>query len=222
MNQGGLTPELVTKMKPSAEKPQNNRGQRAAEATGQEESGGEMFGDSRTMGPGAAGPLFWVSCLPLKVRNRAFSTFQPKRAKATQNPSLINVLSSPPSIAAPPPQLLSAPGQCVGTQTHRFPSHHLDGVPLVVGIVQHADTHTHMRRQDTHVLRRLTGLPAQGHSWGLGGSGAPLLVLLLIESHVAYNDPGHFLGLMASRINGPQRHPGLLGTRKPHTSVAIT
>lgn len=94
----------------------------------------------------------------------------------------------------------------------------------VCACVRASWTHTdiHMQRPDAHLLPRDPGLPAEGHSQGLGGGDAALLASPLGESHVASNDPGHFPGLMASGINGAQRHPGPLANRKPHTSVAVT
>ena len=155
------------------------------------------------------------SRLSLELGNSPFS-LTPRKGQATQNPFLIDSSCPRPPDAAVPPSQGCAWGPGVPVSLSLFGLWSLLCV-CAPCMYTHTHTHTHANTRHPRLPRRSSS--SEGHSSGLE---APLVVSLLVESHTACNDPGHFLGLMASRINGPQRHPGPLGTRKPHTSVAIT
>ena len=153
--------------------------------------------------------------LSLELGDSPFS-LTPRKGQATQNPFLVDSSCPRPPDAAVPPSQKCARGPGVPVPLSLFG---LWSLSCVCAACTHTHPHTRARANTRRPRLPRHSSSSEGHS---SGRDAPLVVSLLVESHTACNDPGHFLGLMASRINGPQRHPGPLGTRKPHTSVAIT
>lgn len=184
-------------MKSSSERPGDSRGHRPRGEWRGSSCGRQDDTQQATAwaSPAAQPSRSWAQCRPgptlpscpsAKAENGELAALHPEGVRVTQSPSLTNCLSPGLQTQQPPHPAPSSPGRRLALDR----------------CVRPVCTHSHSRHPAQCPGSR-TRPP-----WGL-------TVFLLIGTHTACNDPGHFRG------NGPQRHPELSGSRKPHTSVAV-